>query len=88
MLHIYTVFCEIDGVKILKEVILYESSAKASSMKNMEFSTTYLLRNREPLKVMNDSKLILNVTKGPSQTHLQSKWDHSKPSGVPYSSNK
>ena len=32
MLYIYTVFCEIDGVKILKEVILHESSAKASSM--------------------------------------------------------
>ena len=49
MLYIYTVFCEIDGVKILKEVILHESSAKASSMNcasNKEFSTSYLFKEQ------------------------------------------
>ena len=49
MLYIYTVFCEIDGVKILKEVILHESSAKASSMNcasNKEFSTSCLFEEQ------------------------------------------
>ena len=53
-----------------------------------ELSTSYLLSNREPLIGLNDSKSILNVTKGPSQTHLESMWNHSKPSQVPYFSTK
>ena len=45
------------------------------------------LWNREPLKILNDPILILNFSLKDPLDHLESIWDHSEPSEVPYSAN-
>ena len=80
-------FALLNWENLLMGTTLPAAIIRAGSMYRLsknELSTSYLLSNREPRIGLNDSKLILIETKGPSQTHLESMWNHSKPSQVPY----
>ena len=62
--------------------ILLEQSCCKKYKKGQETG----LRNRKHPKVLNDTKLVLNVNEWPPN-HLGSIWYHSEPSDVPYSPN-